>query len=240
MTPSDASSPAEHPRPTDARAREFNETLVEALRAWRLRLEPSSLEGMRRHFLRMVEVNRRMNLTRITEPADAAIKHYADSLALLLCPDIAGVERLTLLDVGTGAGFPAVPLALARPTWQITALDATAKKVRFVAESAADLGLTNLDAVHGHLRHWKSPRRFDLITLRAVARAGECLPMAVPWVAPRGAIVLYQTAGGCSAHRCAGDEEWPAGERRLRRRVVRYTLCLRGEVFERALHVFQA
>ena len=134
---------------------------------------------MWRHLHRVLEANRHTNLTRITAPVEAAVKHYADSLALIpwarrmLGPDTG------VLDVGTGAGFPAVPLAICCPTWQVLAVDGTRKKSEFVSLAASELGLTNLIAQHVRARELAGRViPFDLVTCRAVgdpvSNAKEC------------------------------------------------------------------
>ena len=102
-----------------------------------------------------------MNLTRITRPAEAAVRLYADSLAVLSWARQSGNETgvRTVLDIGTGAGFPAVPLAVAAPDWRITAIEATNKKAAFVEQSARRVGAENLRVI---LRHeTPSGRRRD-------------------------------------------------------------------------------
>jgi len=126
----------------------FSTALTNAAGALGLRLEEHHLARMWRHFELVVEANRRFNLTRITAPADAALKHYADSLALLATRWVDSDRPLSVLDVGTGAGFPAVPLAIVCERWGVMAIDGTGKKARFVAEAAAVLGLANLEARH--------------------------------------------------------------------------------------------
>ena len=130
------------PRNASAEHDRFDRALDEAADRIGVPTTAAQRSAMGHHFALMVEANRRFNLTRITTPVEAAIKHYADSLTLLTCPDIAAAAPITLLDVGTGAGFPAIPLAIVCPAWQVAAIDGTGKKARFVAESAAGLGAT--------------------------------------------------------------------------------------------------
>ena len=131
----------------------FTSTLIQALDRWDLSVTPTQLEQLCAHFAAVIEANRVMNLTRITEPVEAAIKHYADSLALLLWVREDRIDVESILDIGTGAGFPAVPLAVLKPLWDITAIDGTRKKIRFLQEAAADLRLSNVKAAHAHSRH---------------------------------------------------------------------------------------
>lgn len=173
---------------------EFEHAIAVALDNWKIPVTPNQTAQFRRHFDSMIETNRTMNLTRITDPADAAIKHYADSLAMLPWAAAAGLANVTLLDVGTGAGFPAVPLAVMRPDWSILAIDGTAKKAEFVAAVARDLGLGNLVVEHAHTDHWPSGRKFELVATRAVASLTKCMRSARPRLKKDGRLVAYKSA----------------------------------------------
>lgn len=159
-----------------------------------------------RHFELLVETNQRFNLTRITDAADAAVKHYADALTLLATPlgGRAGIRGV--LDVGTGAGFPAFPLAVMRPDWRLTAMDSTGKKARFVAESAETLEVANLTGLH-HRAGEKTAdgRRYDLVLYRAVTRLAGCLETAKRLVKGGGHIVCYKGDSVSSDERRDGE-----------------------------------
>lgn len=183
------------PPPKNDRS-EFANALTAATAPMGLQPDVAQESAMWSHFERMIEANRRFNLTRITTPADAAARHYADSLSLLA---VSGIERgrpLAVLDVGTGAGFPAIPLAVCCPAWRVTAIDGTAKKVRFVAECAEGLKLANLVARHARAADLVAsmPSRFDLVLLRAVTKVNPGLVEVQPLVKPGGRIVFYKTA----------------------------------------------
>ncbi len=180
--------------PADVFAR-FDGALVTATSALSLPLEPAVRRRMFDHYLLVVEANRRFNLTRITEPGDAAVRHYADALTLLKLPGVDPAAPLNILDIGTGAGFPAVPLAMLCPAWRVTAIDGTGKKARFVAESAAALGLGNVTAWHVRAGEMGREGRggFDLVLLRAVSRIALGLREAHALVAPGGRMVFYKS-----------------------------------------------
>ncbi|MBI1826418.1 MAG: 16S rRNA (guanine(527)-N(7))-methyltransferase RsmG [Planctomycetes bacterium] len=156
-------------------------------------VSPSQLDAMARHYAAMVEANREFNLTRITDPTEAAVKHYADSLAMLRLVEERGWQVASVLDIGTGAGFPAIPLAIMRPEWRITALDGTKKKIDFLSSIAKELNLSNLCPIHAHSDHWKCGTAFDIVTGRAVSKLDEFIPSAVRLVSPSGHIVAYKT-----------------------------------------------
>ncbi|MEK6676632.1 MAG: 16S rRNA (guanine(527)-N(7))-methyltransferase RsmG, partial [Planctomycetota bacterium] len=160
----------------------FEKAFRSAIAVGGLECSAEQIAAMRGHFEAMVEANSRFNLTRIVDPVEAAVKHYADSLALVAWARDQSIAIKTLLDVGTGAGFPAIPLAIVRPEWRITALEATEKKVKFVEEAVGALGLENVTVCHGHLTHWGDGTRFDVVTFRAVGLLRKMLPMAAKFV----------------------------------------------------------
>lgn len=216
----------------------FTSTLIQALDRWDLSVTPAQLEQLCAHFEALVEANRVMNLTRITEPVEAAIKHYADSLALLLWVREDRIDMGSILDIGTGAGFPAVPLAVLKPLWDITAIDGTRKKIRFLQDATADLRLANVKAVHAHSTHWDAGRRFDVVMQRAVSRLPDCLNAAARYLKRGGWIVAYKTAVIDPAELDAGI--LAAKTLRLTApRIYLYDLECSGDTLQRALYIFQ-
>lgn len=172
----------------------FANTLASAVARWDIPLTRSRIERLHTHFVLMVEANRVMNLTRIVQPVEAAIKHYADSLALLKWVRQCGLTVRTVLDVGTGAGFPAVPLAILQPNWRVTAIDATRRKIEFIREVADKIGLSNLCLEHAHSDHWRPSRSFELVVTRAAGRLPRCLPGAARLLSSGGRFIAYKTA----------------------------------------------
>ncbi len=130
--------------------------------------------------LRMVTENKKYNLTAITAPDAIILRHLADAVSL--SPLIA--EGATLLDVGTGGGFPSLPLAICRPDISITAIDSTAKKIRYVAETAELLSLSNLQAKVARAEDiCRPPLRegFDCVTARAVSALPVLSELCLPF-----------------------------------------------------------
>ncbi len=146
----------------------------------------------------IIETNKTMNLTRITEPDEFAIKHVADSLTIAReFPELAA-NPLQIADIGCGAGFPTLVLALAFPNLRMTAIDSTGKKVAFVERAARELELSNVKAVHG--RSCELNRRggfrhsFDVVTARAVAAAPIIFMDACDFPKRKdGRFILYKT-----------------------------------------------
>ena len=126
-------------------------------------------------FVLLKEAGEKTNLTRILDEKDYLIKHVVDSLMIAkFFPDIA-MEPLSIADIGCGAGFPSLVLALAYPRLKITAIDSTGKKINFVSSAASALGLKNIQAIQGRaceLNRKKSwANRFDIVTARAVGNS---------------------------------------------------------------------
>ena len=128
----------------------------------------------------LVEKNKVMNLTAITEPADIATLHFLDSAALLTLTDF---KNKKVADVGTGAGFPGMPLRIVEPSIRLTLLDSLNKRVDFLKEVCEDLALTDVDCVHARAEEFAAKKResFDIVTSRAVANlqmlSELCLPL---------------------------------------------------------------
>ena len=216
----------------------FQSALTRSLDRWDIAVTPDQRDLMRTHFEAVVETNRTMNLTRITEPIAAAVKHYVDSLALLLWARDRGIDVKTVLDVGTGAGYPAIPLAVMRPEWAVTAIDGTGKKVRFLAGVAEEMQLANLRLEHAHSLHWPTRRRFQVVLVRGIGALAKCMDQAAALVVSGGWLVVYKTAKVAHAELQTASEY----ARRLRLRPQEpfpYELDLAGEILRRALHIYR-
>jgi 16S rRNA (guanine527-N7)-methyltransferase len=139
----------------------------------------------------LLDWNTRVNLTAITDPVEVLLKHFLDSLSLL---EVYKAEQARVLDIGAGAGFPGLPLKIARPEWEIVLLEATGKKVNFQRHSIETLGLQHIEAIHGRaeeLAHKPEYRgSFDLVTARAVASLPALLEYAAPFCCVGGQILL--------------------------------------------------
>lgn len=138
------------------------------------------------HYSMLCRWNQRLNLTRLTDPREAARLHYAESL--FGARFIAGAH--TLLDIGSGAGFPAIPLAVARPDVQVTALEANQKKSLFLKEAKDELGLANLKVVPSRLEEfdWDG---YELLSSRALDRAEFILPSVIDRLSAKQRLMIY-------------------------------------------------
>ena len=133
----------------------------------------------------LVEKNKVMNLTAITEPADIATLHFLDCASLL---PLAEWKGKTVVDVGTGAGFPGMPLRILEPSIRLTLLDSLNKRIDFLQEVCEDLGLTDVACVHGRAEEFAAHRResFDIAVSRAVANLQMLSELCLPLVKEGG------------------------------------------------------
>jgi 16S rRNA (guanine527-N7)-methyltransferase len=164
-------------------------------------VEPERLDSVLAQFLRyrqeLLDWNTRVNLTAITNPEEVLLKHFLDSLSLLRAVPSALIHNklpIRLLDIGSGAGFPGLPLKIVRPTWRVVLLEATSKKVTFLQHIIETLHLANVEAVQGraedlaHKREYRAS--FDLVTARAVASLPTLLEYSSPFCRVGGNIIL--------------------------------------------------
>lgn len=141
----------------------------------------------------VLERNQVMNLTAITEPRDVAALHLLDSLSLI---KPAGLEQGSVVDVGCGAGFPGVPLAIARPELTVTLLDSLGKRVEFLREACEALELKNTVCVHQRAEEFAETQReqFDTAVSRAVAALPMLCELCLPLVKPGGRMLAMKSA----------------------------------------------
>lgn len=143
----------------------------------------------------LVEQNKTMNLTAITDPDGIAVKHFADSISVLNAAKFD--EKAKVLDVGTGAGFPGIPLLIMRPDLDLTMLDSTAKKLKYVANTVEELGLT-ANVLHtraeeaGQSKEYRET--FDIVCSRAVAALNVLCEYCLPFVKVGGVFVAMKAA----------------------------------------------
>lgn len=151
----------------------------------------------------LAEKNRVMNLTAITDPDEVARLHFLDSAALLALADLRGK---TVVDVGTGAGFPGLPLKILEPSIQLTLLDAQRKRVDFLREVCEDLGLEDVECVHGRAEEFAQQRResFDFAVSRAVAALPVLTELCLPMVKPGGQFLAMKSVDSNEELNAAG------------------------------------
>ena len=165
------------------------ETLKAGIEALGLSMPAGVQERMLAYLALMAKWNKVFNLTSRRDTGDWVARHLLDSLAVL--PYIKGGR---VIDVGSGAGVPGVPLALADRTLRITLLDGNAKKTRFMTQAAIDLQLANVDVVAQRVEHYHPSILFDCVISRAFATIGDFLDAATHLVAPGGTMLAMKGA----------------------------------------------
>ncbi|MBR2723980.1 MAG: 16S rRNA (guanine(527)-N(7))-methyltransferase RsmG [Ruminococcus sp.] len=165
----------------------FSQNLYDECKNIGLELSPLVLDRFEKYYKLLIEYNERMNLTAITEENEVIIKHFCDSLFLLTKCDIKYGAKI--IDVGTGAGFPGIPLLIARPDIKLTLLDGLNKRLVFLSDVLQELDLT-AEIVHSRAedggRDKKYREKFDVATSRAVARLNVLSEYCLPYVKKDG------------------------------------------------------
>ncbi len=166
--------------------------------AWHLGLTEIQFAQFVRYAALLVEWNAtRLNLTRLTSPADIAVKHFLDSLVVLTATTLP--PGASLIDIGTGAGLPGLALKIARPDLRVTLLDGTAKKLQFCHAVADALELADVTTVHARAedaaRDPSHEGAYDYVIARAVAPLVKLLPWMAPFARPGGQLIALKGAG---------------------------------------------
>ena len=135
------------------------------------------------------------NLTAITDPDEALVKHIFDCMAIIPMLPFVTQSNKSLLDIGTGAGLPSVILAILKPDWHIDALDSNQKKIRFIRQISSEIGLKNITPIASRIEHHHAQKAgaYDVITSRAFASLTDFVSLATPCLADTG--VLYAMKG---------------------------------------------
>lgn len=143
----------------------------------------------------LTEWNSFMNLTAITEYGEVVKKHFVDSVSLIKAYDL--TKPMSVMDVGTGAGFPGLVLKIAFPNLRLTLLDSLNKRIQFLNEVIGRLALTGVETVHGraedHARPWKLREKYDLCVSRAVANLSTLSEYCLPFVKKGGCFISYKS-----------------------------------------------
>lgn len=174
-------------------SREF----VDRARSLEVEFEPGDLERLGRYLARLLEVNAQFNLTSITEPREAWMRHILDSLTLV--PLISSAEAKRVVDVGSGGGLPGLPLAIVMPEVHFTLVEATGKKARFLEQVARELEVSNVTVVNERAETLGQNRaqhreQYDLAIARAVGRLPVLLELTVPLVGIGGHVLAMKGA----------------------------------------------
>lgn len=174
-----------------------NRRFVELLKSLDIVLNETQLEQFHKYYEMLIERNKVMNLTAITEYDEVVVKHFIDSLSLVKVMDKESLKKgLSVIDVGTGAGFPGIPLKIAFPYTQVTLLDSLNKRVGFLNDVIQELSLSEIKAVHGRAEDFGKDEgyreQFDVCVSRAVAKLSSLSEYCLPFIKVKGCFIPFK------------------------------------------------
>lgn len=167
--------------------------LINTLSNWKFELDDNQIKQLDTFYEMLIEKNKVMNLTAITEFDEVLVKHFIDSLSI--CTVLPG-DVNTVCDLGTGAGFPGIPMAIAYPNLKFTLVDSLNKRIKFLQEVVDALGLTNVELIHARAeeigRNKSYREKFDLVVSRAVANIATLSEYCLPLVQVGGYFISFK------------------------------------------------
>lgn len=176
-------------------SRRESRVLTEGCQYFQISLTDLQRDQFMDYYELLVEWNKVMNLTAITDFDEVMQKHFVDSLALTRAVDLKSVGNL--LDIGTGAGFPGIPLKIVFPHLEVVLLDSLNKRIRFLNEVIERLGLTGIRAIHGRAEDYAKKEEyregFDLCVSRAVANLSTLSEYCIPYTKVKGRFISYKS-----------------------------------------------
>src|SRR5699024_2479730 len=175
------------------------EQFQQALADHGITLSAEQMQQFADYYQLLVETNEHVNLTRITEKDEVYLKHFYDSLTGAFAEPRLQTEQLTLCDIGAGAGFPSLPLKIAFPQLQVTIVDSLNKRINFLQELVAKLGLSGVTLVHDRAETFSAKtaatrEQYDLVLARAVARLSVLAELCLPAARVGGELVAYKAS----------------------------------------------
>lgn len=167
---------------------------INCLKSMDLSLSDDQIIQFEKYYDLLIEWNNKMNLTAITDFDDVILKHFLDSISIVKYVDFSRIKKC--IDIGTGAGFPGIPLAIVFPEIQFTLLDSLNKRVKFLKEVSELLGLNNIEEIHGRAEDYASNMNYremyDLCVSRAVSKLSVLSEYCMPYIKVGGKFVSYK------------------------------------------------
>lgn len=171
------------------------EKFLKGLEELQIELSDNQIQQFIRYYEMLVEKNKVMNLTAITEFDEVIEKHFLDSLSLIKVYDLK--KEVSVMDMGTGAGFPGIPLKIAFSNLKVTLADSLNKRILFLQEVIEELGLKDIEALHARAeelgKNKEYREKFDLVVSRAVANLSSLEEYCVPFVKIGGNFISYKS-----------------------------------------------
>lgn len=170
----------------------MTELLKNGFSAMKLSVSDAQIAQLEEFTARMLETNKVMNLTRITDPKEIAEKHLLDCASLLQAADF---SKKSVVDVGCGAGFPGMPLHILCPSCELTLLDSLGKRIRFLQGCIDAMNLSDIEAVHARAEEFAAKHReqYDFTVSRAVAQLNVLAELSLPLVKQGGAFIAMKS-----------------------------------------------
>ncbi len=157
---------------------------VEQLLNINVEITPFQLEQLEKYYVMLIEKNKVMNLTGITDKKGVYLKHFYDSITLIKGVNLNEVN--SVCDIGTGAGFPGVVLKIIYPHLEIDLVDSLNKRIIFLNEVIKELNLTNVKTIHTRIEDFKNKNKYDVVTCRAVSHLRIISELGIPLVREKG------------------------------------------------------
>ncbi len=170
------------------------ERLREYADKYGIEVNDDQIKKFDKYYEMLIETNKVMNLTAITEKEEVIVKHFLDSIIMVKYYDL---KNKSVLDVGSGAGFPGIPLKIIEPTIKLTMMDSLNKRVKFLENVCGELAFANASAIHMRAedmaRDKKFRESFDVVTSRAVANFATLSEYCLPFVKVKGCFIAYKS-----------------------------------------------
>ena len=170
------------------------ELLRSCLSEWNIGIDRKQEDLFLRYYDLLIEWNNKINLTAITDKDDVIIKHFTDSISILKYIDPA---KKTIIDIGTGAGFPGIPIKIICPSCKVVLLDSLNKRIGFLNEVISSLGLSDIECIHGRAEDIAKDsdhrEKYDIVVSRAVSRLNILSEYCLPFVNIDGLFISYKS-----------------------------------------------